>query len=666
MTSPLEVTENLTIDGAGVAESVISGGGASQVFAIGGAPEVALSGMTVTEGSSATGAGIAATGTLALTRVDVVRNHAGGEGAEGSGGGIDFKGSGALKLVESSVSENSAGGGEEGEGFGGGIDYETTGGDTFALSLTRSRVEGNRAGGGGFEALGFGGGIDAAPGGEHGTVTVQLAESSVAGNTAGGAAEEANGVGGGIAMSTEEPNDHLTLEAMDSAITGNTAGGGASEADGKGGGLAFDAEGAGSVPTLRLENSTVSSNSVGEGNAQASGEGGGIAFTRGAVTLNHVTVADNAAGGFEPNGGGLDMVHTGVVENSILAANTGGNCEVTVTSGGHNLDDGTLCGFKATGDKVALNAKLGPLANHGGLTSTQLPLAGSPAIDGAERTTCPATDQRGDPRREGCDVGAVQLQPPSVESGSLVSGDGPTTAEVAVGVNPNFSETGYYFQYGTSVAYGSVSAVASVGESGSAHGAFVVLVNLKPSTLYHFRVLAFNAVGTVSGEDQTFTTAPAPPVPLVRAPTPKPHVAPLVSRPVLSLVRLTNRRFRVGNRSTAVTARKAPVGTRFLFRLSVAATVEIAITRSEAGLRHGHSCVAPTRRLRGAHAKRCTRTVSVGKLTRVKVRAGSDAISFTGRIGVKALAPANYTAALVASNSGGSSQRVTLAFTVVR
>jgi hypothetical protein len=313
-----------------------------------------------------------------------------------------------------------------------------------------------------------------------------------------------------------------------------------------------------------------------------------------------------------------------------------------------------------------MNAKLGPLANHGGLTSTRLPLAGSPAIDGAERMSCPATDQRGDPRREGCDVGAVQLQPPSIEPGATASVFGPTTAEVAVGVNPSFSSTNYYFQYGTGPGYGSVTPVAGAGEAGTPQAAFALLLNLRPSTFYHFRVVAFNAVGTALGEDGTFTTAPAPPVPASAPAATKPRVTPVLSRPVLSLVSLTNKRFRVGARGTAVSARKAPVGTRFLFRLAAAATVEIEITRSEAGLRRGHSCVAPTKRLRRAKAKGCTRTVSVGKLTRAKVRAGSDGISFTGRIGLKALAPANYRAALVASNAGGSSQRVTLAFTVVR
>jgi hypothetical protein len=129
---------------------------------------------------------------------------------------------------------------------------------------------------------------------------------------------------------------------------------------------------------------------------------------------------------------------------------------------------------------------------------------------------------------------------------------------------------------------------------------------------------------------------------------------------------LTNKRFRVASKSTAISAKKAPLGTTLRFALSAAAKVQVAITRSAPGLRHGHSCAAPTARLRRSHALRCARTLTLGALTRGSEPIGSDSIAFSGRIGRRALSPGSYKAVISASNAGGHSNLVTLAFAVVR
>jgi len=152
---------------------------------------------------------------------------------------------------------------------------------------------------------------------------------------------------------------------------------------------------------------------------------------------------------------------------------------------------------------------------------------------------------------------------------------------------------------------------------------------------------------TTATTTTTTTQAPPPPPP-----------------PAISAASLSARRFRVASAPTAISAR-APLGTTFRFTLSAAASVQIAITRSAAGVRSGRRCVTPTRALRRAHARRCLRTLGVGTLARASEAIGADRVPFTGRIGHQALAGASYTATLTARNATGVSKPVTLGFVVV-
>ncbi len=662
--APLQFEKNLTIDGAGSGATTISGGDTWRVFTIKGTPTVKLAGLTIAHGKSSTGAGISATGELTLENVVVSGNHAGGAGVDGFGGGIAFGGS-ILTLTESVVSENTAGGGVEAAGFGGGIEYEPTApAQTFTLTLTRSRVTGNRAGNG-KESSGFGAGIDASTGAEHGAISIGLIESVVSGNVAGGGVESL-GFGAGIELESGGKNNALALTLTGSAVTGNTAGGG-EKSPGFGGGIDFSSGGTGVTQTLTATNSTISANTAG-GGMGAAGNGGGLLFGAGTATLSYMTIAGNTAGGGggAAFGAGLDIGSAGAggIGSSIVAANSGGNCATAVPSLGHNVDDGTSCGFKGAGDRSGVDARLGPLGEHGGLSPTLMPLAGSPAIDAGDPATCPTSDQRGvaRPQAGGCDVGAVEVAPPAVTTGAA-SAVGDSAATVSGTVTPQFSATSYHVDFGTTTAYGNFTGQVSAGEGGAAQAVSAALTKLKAQTVYHYRIVASNAAGTVVGGDRALTTAKAPIVP--------PKKSKPLARPTLSAVSMTNRRFRVGRQATAISAtavaaRRAPLGTRFRLRLSVSANVQIAFTRSVGGLRRGRSCVAPTRKLRRAHAKRCTRTLAVGRLTRAKVRAGASAIAFSGRLGRKPLPPGNYRATLSASNGSARSNVVALGFSIVR
>ncbi len=86
-------------------------------------------------------------------------------------------------------------------------------------------------------------------------------------------------------------------------------------------------------------------------------------------------------------------------------------------------------------------------------------------------------------------------------------------SEVKLGalVSPGGIQTSYRFEYGPTSAYGSSTPfpAGSVGEGLELHAVWAAASGLAPGSIYHYRVVASNEVGTVYGEDQTFTTLTA-------------------------------------------------------------------------------------------------------------------------------------------------------------
>ncbi len=104
--------------------------------------------------------------------------------------------------------------------------------------------------------------------------------------------------------------------------------------------------------------------------------------------------------------------------------------------------------------------------------------------------------------------------PPKVETGAA-SALASTAATLNASVNPNGgSVSDCHFEYGTSVFYeASVPCASLPGSGSSAVAVFSLVQGLIPSASYHFRIVASNAGGTGTGEDQAFTTLP--PVPTI-------------------------------------------------------------------------------------------------------------------------------------------------------
>ncbi len=237
-----------------------------------------------------------------------------------------------------------------------------------------------------------------------------LNNSTVRGNTA--------DRGGGIFNSGGS-----TLSATNSTISGNTAR--------VGGGMVI-------YGTATLTNLTISGNT-------ATGSSGGIG-NLGTAALTNVTISSNTAP--PAFGGGINNYTQGSItlKNTVVANNpSGGNCEGAITSNGHNLSSDNTCGFTGTGDLNNTDPLLGPLQDNGGPTFTHALLAGSPAIDAADPTDFPTTDQRGVPRPQGSgpDIGAyewTQVNPYEGTIGTVLtisgSGFGTRKGKVVVGGAP--------------------------------------------------------------------------------------------------------------------------------------------------------------------------------------------------------------------------------------
>jgi predicted outer membrane repeat protein len=455
LTGSLMINDDVTIQGAGSAVTIIDGNGAvigDRVFWVQPAVKnVSLSGLTILNGAAPSGnlkgGGLEwessptdlPLATLALSDVILEKNSA------QYGGGLYMLG-GQITMTNTQIRSNTA----TSLGRGAYIDssgltfqdskaYSNTavGAGAFYLStianghITRSEFYANSA------SAGSGGALQIASDGTRPGSLVTIQDSSLHNNNAyfGGAIDTSAPLyilrttlnqntstyyGGGLNVyDAPTPSTHISI--VQSTFSGNFSQ--------YGGGIYYN-DLNGDTSTITVQDSTISGNGV-------SHEGGAIYASGSAnLTLVSATIAENVIykNIKQPTptlGGGLFISSPAIIssENTLISGDyftdgatlpTPDDCYGALSSNGHNLIQTTTncaIGGTTTGNITGQDPLLGPLQNNGGPTLTRALLGTSPAIDAGDNALCSATDQRGIPRPVNggisltCDIGAFEFLP---------------------------------------------------------------------------------------------------------------------------------------------------------------------------------------------------------------------------------------------------------------
>ena len=503
----LAVPNSLTIAGAGATTTIIDGQTISRVFhTTGSGSQITITGVTIRGGkavpslgnSFVTGGGVLnEQATLTLSDDLITGNVAdadaalsGANGGDADGGGV--YNAGTLNLIDTDVRGNVASadgstGHAGGSAFGGGV-FSTGAtavrGSTIEVNFANARggmgpANANQVGG-----FTLGGGLLLAQNGPT-SISATTLRDNIADGSAGPGASGGTATGGGGYMDNDNNNGGITETNV--TYVGNIAR--ATGGQSLGGGLAL----------------------VGSGASQA---------------LTNVTISGNIATAGTANQGGNLLVGAGTsatIENTIVDAGEADpgseNCNVLgmLSSLGHNIDSRDQCNLRAVGDLTRSDALLAPLADNGGPVATTAFKAGSPAIDAGAPGVCPSTDARGAlrPAGRGCDIGAFEVASPSATTAQASSLA--TSSAVLSGVvsNPDLTPGTAFFQYGTTTNYGSSTPSQPVSSTTARLQVSTRLSGLSPGTTYHFRIVAHNTTGTVTGADQSLTTTSPGTVPRV-------------------------------------------------------------------------------------------------------------------------------------------------------
>ncbi len=407
VTAEVPVTTDTTIDGGG--KVTLSGGKTTRILHIRSAwnvatPLLTVQNLTFIDGyttdvlnTTSTAEGGAAIfedgGSLTVIDCTFTSNQCATTGEDVSGGAINGQGIGAL-IVEGSTFTGNVG--SNGGAIGTQDENVTVVNSTF-IGNQATGTGGNPGNGGDGGAMSYDGAY----------VTWTMCGDTFTNNSA-------NASGGAI-FRVAYNDEAVTIDRCtfdDNSVDPTT---------GNAGGLYLE------YATITLTNTTISNNSANyagglwlghdaivaltddtiAGN-KANG-GGGLWFADGITgTMLNVTIANNA-------GDGMAQSNTAVVlQNMLIANNTHGsmdgenNCDFTHTGAGANMEYPGDPSSPCTSSILVDDPELGPLQDNGGVTKTMAPAADSPAI--GKGTGCPSTDQRGEPRKTPCTLGAYEVQ----------------------------------------------------------------------------------------------------------------------------------------------------------------------------------------------------------------------------------------------------------------
>ena len=99
---------------------------------------------------------------------------------------------------------------------------------------------------------------------------------------------------------------------------------------------------------------------------------------------------------------------------------------------------------------------------------------------------------------------------PEVTTGSTAAID-TNSAELLGTANPKDGTTVVQFEYGTTTTYGRLTSLQGIGNGNEAAAVSLPAEDLLPGTVYHYRLIATNSLGTSTGADGVFTTRFLPP-----------------------------------------------------------------------------------------------------------------------------------------------------------
>lgn len=368
-TGDLDITDDVSIIGAGRGDTIIDNGDFDRIFDVHVDTTALISNVSLrngsTSGTSEDGGSVRNFGTLTI--FDSELNLA---SSSNGGGAIANEAGGTLTVTLSRVAENVA------SGVSGGAGLLNRGTATVNRSIFHQNT-----------ASIAGGGIKNNAGADLDVVATELTSNRT--NTGRN--------GGGLFNAGVADVSHSTFE-LNRASNGGAiyvSGGGNAE--------------------LRLTNSTLSNNF-----GIARGGGVYLADAGDLVQVRLSTITKNFAGA---GGGGIFSVGAVGVSGSILAGNTTGGASTLaevdggIASNGFNLLGTTVSG-QTVDDIIQADPQLGDLKFNGGPTRTHHPLVGATVIDNGHPSDTEPVDQRFQARPRSVsgqlgppDIGAVEVQP---------------------------------------------------------------------------------------------------------------------------------------------------------------------------------------------------------------------------------------------------------------